>query len=151
LEQFSDVDVLDGRLGLLQNGYRARLISNRTAEDFATGKMMSSQFMFNDSQQAERDLGLNFWEKECPYTDGPGVTIAGPDGGRRMPWRRSVFRAFSERATFYGTGPDEYSSIPCQNRAWRWSSQPLLLGQWSRAVARPGAAPTRKREPERQN
>ena len=36
-------------LGLLQNGYRVRLISNRTAQDFATGKVMSSQFMFNDS------------------------------------------------------------------------------------------------------
>ena len=64
-------------LGLLQNGYRVRLISNRTAEDFATGKVMSSQFMFNDSLQAERDLGINFWEKDCPNTDGLGVTIAG--------------------------------------------------------------------------
>src|SRR5262249_4422877 len=73
-------------LGLLQNGYRVRLISNRTAEDFATGKVMSSQFMFNDSLQAERDLGLNFWEKECPYTDGLGVTIAGPDGGKAISW-----------------------------------------------------------------
>ena len=64
-------------LGLLQNGYRVRLISNRTAEDFATGKVMSSQFMFNDSLQAERNLGINYWEKECPYTDALGVTIAG--------------------------------------------------------------------------
>jgi hypothetical protein len=73
-------------LGLLQNGYRVRLISNRTAEDFATGKVMSSQFMFNDSLQAERDLGINFWEKECPYTDALGVTIAGPDGGKAVSW-----------------------------------------------------------------
>ena len=73
-------------LGLLQNGYRVRLISNRTAEDFAAGKVMSSQFMFGDSLQAERDLGLNFWEKECPYTDGLGVTIAGPDGGKAISW-----------------------------------------------------------------
>jgi hypothetical protein len=73
-------------LGLLQNGYRVRLISNRTAEDFATGKVMSSQFMFNDSLQSERDLGLNNWEKDCPYTDGLGVTIAGPDGGKAVTW-----------------------------------------------------------------
>jgi Styrene monooxygenase A putative substrate binding domain len=73
-------------LGLLQNGYRVRLISNRTAEDFATGKVMSSQFMFNDSLQAERDLGINFWEKDCPNTDGLGVTIAGPDGGKAVTW-----------------------------------------------------------------
>lgn len=73
-------------LGLLQNGYRVRLISNRTAQDFATGKVMSSQFMFNDALQAERDLGINFWEKECPNTDGLGVTIAGPDGGKAVTW-----------------------------------------------------------------
>ena len=69
-------------LGLLQNGYRVRLISNRTAQDFATGKVMSSQFMFNDALQAERDLGINFWEKECPNTDGLGVTIGAPDGSK---------------------------------------------------------------------
>ena len=65
-------------LGLLQNGYHVRLISNRTPEDFATGKVMSSQFMFADALQAERDLGLNDWEKECPNTDSLGVSIAGP-------------------------------------------------------------------------
>ena len=36
-------------------------VAQATADDFATGKVMSSQFMFNDSQQAERDLGLNFF------------------------------------------------------------------------------------------
>ena len=73
-------------LGLLQNGYHVRLISNRTPEDFATGKVMSSQFMFGDALQAERDLGLNDWEKECPTTDALGVAIAGPDGKKAIDW-----------------------------------------------------------------
>ena len=73
-------------LGLLQKGYRVRLISNRTAEDFASGKVMSSQFMFGDALQAERDLGLNDWEKQCPYTDALGVAIAGPDGNKAVDW-----------------------------------------------------------------
>jgi hypothetical protein len=73
-------------LGLLKNGYRVRLISNRTAQDIATGKVMSSQFMFNDALQAERDLGLNDWEQQCPYTDGLGVSIAGPDGKKVIDW-----------------------------------------------------------------
>jgi hypothetical protein len=73
-------------LGLLQNGYQVRLISNRTAEDFAAGKVMSSQFMFNDALQSERNLGINDWEKQCPNTDGLGVTIAGPDGGKAVEW-----------------------------------------------------------------
>src|SRR5581483_8247024 len=73
-------------LGLLQKDYRVRLISNRTAEDFASGKVMSSQFMFGDALQAERDLGLNDWEKQCPYTDALGVAIAGPDGNKAVDW-----------------------------------------------------------------
>jgi hypothetical protein len=74
-------------LGLLQKGYRVRVISNRTAEDIATGKVMSSQFMFNDALQSERDLGINYWEKQCPYTDGLGVVIPKPDGsGKAVDW-----------------------------------------------------------------
>jgi Styrene monooxygenase A putative substrate binding domain len=73
-------------LGLLQNGYRVRVISNRTAEDIATGKVMSSQFMFNDALQSERDLGLNYWEKQCPNTDALGVTIGAPGGGKAIDW-----------------------------------------------------------------
>jgi len=73
-------------LGLVQKGYRVRVISNRTAEDIATGKVMSSQFMFNDALQAERDLGINYWEKQCPYTQGLGVIVAAPDGGKAIDW-----------------------------------------------------------------
>ena len=58
--------------------------SSPTERLFANGKVMSSQFMFGDALQAERDLGLNYWEKECPNTDGLGVTIAGPDGGKAV-------------------------------------------------------------------
>ena len=34
--------------------------------------------------QAERDLGINFWEKESANADSLGVTIAGPDGGKAV-------------------------------------------------------------------
>ena len=84
-------------LGLLQNGYHVRLISNRTPEDFATGKVMSSQFMFGDALQAERDLGLNDWEKECPNTDALGVAIAGPDGKKAIDWVYSPRQAGPSR------------------------------------------------------
>ena len=73
-------------LGLRQKGYNVRLISNRTAEDFASGKVMSSQFMFGDALQAERDLGINYLEKECPYTEAVGVTIGAPGGGKAVDW-----------------------------------------------------------------
>jgi len=73
-------------LGLRQKGYNVRLVSNRTAEDVATGKVMSSQFMFNDALQSERDLGINYWEKQCPTTDALGVTIGAPGGGKAVDW-----------------------------------------------------------------
>ncbi len=73
-------------LGLRQKGYSVRLVSNRTAEDFAAGKVMSSQFMFNDALQSERDLGINHWEKQCPFTAALGVTIGAPDGGKAIDW-----------------------------------------------------------------
>ena len=73
-------------LGLVQNGYQVRLVSDRPAEHIATGKVMSSQFMFDDALQSERDLGINDWEPQCPYTDGIGVTVIGPDGKKVIDW-----------------------------------------------------------------
>jgi Styrene monooxygenase A putative substrate binding domain len=73
-------------LGLLQKGYRVRIVTNRTADDIATGKVMSSQFMFDDALQSERDLGINYWEQQCPYTQGIGVTVGAPDGGKAIDW-----------------------------------------------------------------
>jgi hypothetical protein len=73
-------------LGLAQNGYRVRIVSNRVAQDIATGKVMSSQFMFNDALQSERDLGINYWEKQCPYVEGLGVSVGAPGGGKAIDW-----------------------------------------------------------------
>ena len=66
-----------------------RLVSDRPAEHIATGKVMSSQFMFDDALQSERDLGINDWEPQCPYTDGIGVAVIGRDGKTRRLWRCS--------------------------------------------------------------
>jgi hypothetical protein len=46
-----------------------------------------SQFqpvMFHDSLQNERDLGINFWERECPVTEGIAFTIPGPDNSKAL-------------------------------------------------------------------
>src|SRR5437764_15252094 len=69
-------------LGLQQNKYEVTVVSNRTPEQIFQGRVTSSQFMFNDSLQNERDLKINFWEKECPNTDGIAFAIPGPDGTR---------------------------------------------------------------------
>jgi hypothetical protein len=66
--------------GLLSNGYEVEIIQNRTAEQIRTGKVLSSQCMFDQSLQNERDLGLNFWDKECPTVDSINFVVPAPDG-----------------------------------------------------------------------
>ena len=63
-------------LGLVQDGHDVTVVSNRTAEDIRGGKVMSSQCMFHDALQHERDLGLDFWEDECPDIEGVSFASA---------------------------------------------------------------------------
>jgi glycine/D-amino acid oxidase-like deaminating enzyme len=66
---------LQPALGLLKNHYEVTIVSDRTAEQIFNGRVTSSQFMFHDSLQNERDLAINFWEKECPRTEGIAFTF----------------------------------------------------------------------------
>ena len=77
-------------LGLLQNNYEVTAVSNRNPEQIFTGRVTSSQFMFHDSLQNERDLGINLWEKECPITEGIAFTIPGPDRTRALFWEAKL-------------------------------------------------------------
>ena len=77
-------------LGLLKNSYEVTVVSNRTADQIFNGRVTSSQFMFHDSLQTERDLGINFWEKECPPTEGIAFTIPGPDKTRALFWEAKL-------------------------------------------------------------
>jgi len=67
-------------VGLAQNGYGVTVVSNRTPDDIRTGRVMSSQCMFDAALQHERDLGLNFWDDECPPVDGISLAVPAPDG-----------------------------------------------------------------------
>lgn len=62
-------------LGLQQQGLQVTLVSNRSADDIRTGKVMSSQCMFGSSLQIERTLGIDFWAGECPPVEGIGLSI----------------------------------------------------------------------------
>ena len=66
--------------GLLSAGYDVRLVQDRKGDDIRSGKVMSSQCMFDKALSYERELGLNFWDKECPTVNSLGVAIAAPDG-----------------------------------------------------------------------
>ncbi|MFF0556685.1 styrene monooxygenase/indole monooxygenase family protein [Streptomyces sp. NPDC004266] len=73
-------------LGLQTQGYEVTLMSNRTADEIRTGRVMSTQCMFDTALQHERDLGLNFWESQAPKIEGLGVSVAGPDSARLIDW-----------------------------------------------------------------
>src|SRR5579864_6610815 len=77
-------------LGLLQKKYQVTVVSNRTPEQIFNGRVTSSQFMFHDSLQNERDLGINFWEKECPITEGIAFTIPGPNKTPALFWEAKL-------------------------------------------------------------
>lgn len=80
--------------GLLQNGFDVTVIQNRTREDIRNGKVMSSQCMFDAALQNERDLGLNFWEKECPTVDSINFVVPSPDapGEKALEWNGKLDR-----------------------------------------------------------
>jgi len=94
-------------LGLLKKGYQVRVVQNRTAEDIAQGKIMSSQCMFGDSIQAERDLGIDFWTEYCPPVEGIAFSVPHPElpGEKVIDWvgrlERNAF-AVDQRVKFPG-------------------------------------------------
>ena len=73
-------------LGLRRQGFDVTVVSNRTADDIAAGKVMSSQCMFDAALQTERDLGLDSWAADCPDVEGIEFAIPGPDGGKALSW-----------------------------------------------------------------
>lgn len=81
-------------LGLLEQGYDVTVATNRTPDDIRAGKVMSSQCMFNESLQIERDLGLNTWEAACPPVEGIGLTVPHPGqaGAKAIHWSARLDR-----------------------------------------------------------
>lgn len=75
-------------LGLLDRQYQVTVVTNRTPDDIRTGKVMSSQCMFDNALQIERDLGLDTWAAQCPTVDGIGLTVPHPGqpGAKLIDW-----------------------------------------------------------------
>jgi hypothetical protein len=71
---------LQAGCGLVSEGYDVHIVQNRTANEIRAGKVLSSQCMFDAALQNERDLGLNFWEGECPTVDSINFCVPAPDG-----------------------------------------------------------------------
>ena len=72
-------------IGLLKAGHQVRVVQNRTAEEIEKGKVLSSQCMFSNAVQHERDLGIDFWSTTCPPVQGINFIVPNPDGsGTRL-------------------------------------------------------------------
>lgn len=74
--------------GLVQKGYDVTIVSNRRPEEIRNGKVLSSQCMFHMALENERELGLNFWEEECPPVEGISFVVPSPagDGTKALEW-----------------------------------------------------------------
>lgn len=72
--------------GLLDAGHAVHIVQNRTAEEIAAGRVLSSQCMFDNALQNERELGLNFWGDSCPTVDSINFVVPAPDGGKAIEW-----------------------------------------------------------------
>jgi hypothetical protein len=80
-------------LGLVADGHEVTVVSNRTPEDIRSGRVMSSQCMFDAALQHERDLGINLWEDECPDVEGISLAVPAPDGsGKAIDWAARLDR-----------------------------------------------------------
>ncbi|SEJ91841.1 2-polyprenyl-6-methoxyphenol hydroxylase [Pseudomonas linyingensis] len=73
-------------IGLLGQGYAVRIASNRSAEQIGAGRVMSSQSMYDMALAFERELGIAFWDQECPPTDGVHMR-AGSGDQLLIDWR----------------------------------------------------------------
>src|SRR5450755_4945143 len=73
-------------LGLQSAGHEVTVVSNRTAQEIHDGPVMSSQCMFETALQAERDLGLDWWEQDCPAVEGISLTVPGPGNSKAIDW-----------------------------------------------------------------
>jgi flavin reductase (DIM6/NTAB) family NADH-FMN oxidoreductase RutF len=91
-------------LGLIDAGYEVTLYSDRSADDLRHGRVMSSQCMFDSALEIERDLGLNYWQKECPEVEGISFSVPDPVGGKSIDW--------AARLDNYAQSVDQRVKIP---------------------------------------
>src|SRR5438105_4478447 len=80
-------------IGLLAEGYAVRIISNRTAEEIAGGRVSSSQCMFGQALAHEAVLGLDLWN-DAPPVHGIGFTVAPTEapGVKAIDWAHRLER-----------------------------------------------------------
>ena len=74
-------------IGLLGHGYQVTILSNRTAEEVAKGKILSSQSMYDLAVSHERALDIAYWDDTCPAIDGIHVRAGNAEMGLPIDFR----------------------------------------------------------------
>ncbi len=77
---------------LADKGYDVSIVSNRDGKQIRDGKVMSSQCIFGDALDIEKDLGLNLWDNLAPRIDGFGISVTNPEvpGERIVDWMATL-------------------------------------------------------------
>lgn len=70
--------------GLLDAGHEVTLFNDRAPEQLLASRIQSTAFLFNETLDMERRLGLNFWEDEVPVGEGMLVDFRDPAGRSQL-------------------------------------------------------------------
>jgi hypothetical protein len=65
---------------LVKNGYDVTIISERSAEEIFNGQPTGATYLFHDSLQLERELGLDFWSDTAYHSTGFNINFGKLDG-----------------------------------------------------------------------
>ncbi len=63
-------------IGLLKYNYDVTVFSERTAEDILSGRITSSQVIFNTALNIEKKYSLNYWDNYCPEINYVSFSLA---------------------------------------------------------------------------
>ena len=77
-------------IALVAHDYDVTLVSNRSASDIRSGRVLSSQILFGEAQAHEAALGLNPWADEGPKADGFSLALPDGAGGKALDWFRDA-------------------------------------------------------------
>ena len=63
-------------VGLLKTGFNVSLYGRQAAEEILNGNILSSPSMFHSALEYERELGLNYWDSNCPQNRTVSYTLS---------------------------------------------------------------------------
>jgi flavin-dependent dehydrogenase len=65
---------------LVRNGYDVTIISERSAEEIFDGPPTGATYLFHDTLQLEKEIGMDLWKDSAFYSTGFNINLGTPDG-----------------------------------------------------------------------